>query len=150
MFFFGLQAIITLPTKVTKGSNVVCSNFDLSSKRTTLGLYCQRTTTGELIFYLRLPHIFSTCTAYKGHTPASKPHWIAVWVVAVILASVGVIVGITVCIIYRARKRRSNMYVCWLDSYILDLIVNVHPPKSESHSMSAMKFYNGWPKLCIL
>ena len=35
----GLQAIITLPTKVTKGSNVVCSNFNLSSKHTTnLGL----------------------------------------------------------------------------------------------------------------
>ena len=37
--FFGLQAIITLPTKVTNGSNVVCSNFNLSSKHTTtLGL----------------------------------------------------------------------------------------------------------------
>ena len=37
---FGLQAIVTLPTKVTKASNVVCSNVNLSSKHATLGLYC--------------------------------------------------------------------------------------------------------------
>ena len=32
--FFGVQAIINLSTKVTKGSKVVRSNFNLSTKHT--------------------------------------------------------------------------------------------------------------------